>query len=793
MSKILILAEKPNLGRDIAAALGVEQTNQHGHHENDEYVIAPLSGHLLEAIYPKIPYTKENLPLPSLDNPAMQPKEDGGYITNRVKAVTEEIKRNDITEIVSAGDPDQEGSLLVYEMLEYTNVLTSKKITRIWHLAVDEVTLREAFKNRYSIEKDLPYIEAAKARAFADVTIGFNLSRLFTMLSENRDFSASIGRVRTALMQIVRHRELEIENFVPVLYYNIKGFFENELEATLIADNPDEEAKQKTTTRIPLEYYKENNLQELFESKPAFKVVEVDTSEKTTSPDLLPNQNDVLKSISKLHKVKSKAVVEAMQTLYEKQFISYPRTSKRHLTESLYPKLLPVFENLVSLYDTHIGDNPIVLNQSNKRIFDDSKVEEHFAVVPWGVKSSDDIATLSTLEKQTYDYIVAKFLMACMNPYKYDASSIILDCDGIQFKATGKMENSKGFKAYDYMTNETKSKDVILPKVSKDETLNLIKYESKEDKTKPPSLLKESDLLELMENVNKLYQKQYEELSDEEEYYQEKFELGTPATRPGIIDSVIENYKYLEFNSKEQLVTTPVGKYLLELVGNAINIKMTATFENEMQKIQKDKSLASEFKKSIEVYVQEIIEKYKEAIPDTPQKKVIENVSCPLCGASIIQTAKTFKCEKNIYKDGKQSGCKFSIFIDQSKFFGRALNTDDLNFLLNESREDNPLIDKSLGIYLDVNNKYFIVVKFEKKETTPGKLYETAKQFRLNDLWIWKQQRFKDLTPKEAKALLEGEEVILIRKTKKGKSYKVFATLNKPNDGNLTWRLPDKN
>lgn len=783
--KILILAEKPSLGRDIAAALGVTQTNSHGHHENSEFIIAPLSGHLLAAKYDLPEYTKENLPIKGLESPTMVTKKESDYIKSRVKSVLAELKRDDLKEIVSAGDADQEGSLLIYEMLEYTKVLDKTKITRMWIHAVDAKTLKKAFEERYDIEEDLSYVEAAKARSLADARVGYNFSRLFSMKGNCK---TSVGRVRTALMQIVRHRELEIENFKPEPYYNIKGDFSEGLQADLVmqAEN-EEEGKETQTTRISEAYYKDFVAHHLTKGS-GFVVAEVSKEAKKTYPDLLPNQNDILKNVGKLHNAKTAKIVEAMQSLYEKQFISYPRSEKRHLPVSLYEKMEEVFGSLVENYQEEIGGAEISIDAANKRVFDDAKVEEHFAVVPWMPKTKSEIEKLPELERQTYEYVVAKFLMACMKPYEYDSSTIVLaGPEGLTFKAVGKIETAKGFRSYNYQTNKA-SKDVVLPEVKQDQKLELLDWSEKREMTKPPALLDEPALLDIMENVNKLYKKQV--ASDEEDYYAEKFSLGTPATRSGILEQVIKVYKYVTVNKKNRLETTPEGKKLLDIVGGAIDLQMTAYFEREMQKIQKDKEYARIFNEMMEEYVNSVIDKVLPDLPDTPQntKKEIDHV-CPLCGEPILETEKTFKCSKNIYKDGKQSGCKFSLFKDQTKFFGRVLNENDLDTLLGSSK-DAPMKGEKGAIYFDPSNKYFISAVFP--EAKEGEFVETAKTFRIGDKFVFKNIRGKDLTKTEAKKLLDGEQITLKRKSKAGKEYQILTKLSAENNGQVDTEMAPK-
>jgi DNA topoisomerase-3 len=775
MGKKLILAEKPSLGAEIATSLGIKSKNKNGFWENNDIIVASLVGHVLKAEYEKVPWTKDSLPLKGLEYPKMKPIYNGKKEDKRalVKKLLMEINRSDVDEIVSAGDADQEGSLLVYELLEYAKVLNKKKITRMWILALDKETISTAYNERFDIQKDLKYVEAAKSRGFADVTVGFNFSRLFSMMA---NMNGSVGRVRTAIMQIVKFRMDEIENFTPKPYFNVKGVFDNTVAGNLIMEAEDDSGKLKTTTAITPEFYSEF-VDGKLNSGDKFTVTDVQSKNNSEYPDLLPNQNDVLKSVSKIYKVDAKLVERAMQFLYENKFISYPRSEKRHLKKSTFPIAKKIFDNLVELYSDNINGEKISISDSNKRIFDDAKVEEHFAVIPWLPKTMNNINSLDKVQRMTYDYIVAKFLMACMEPNKYMSSSIVLENSEktLKFKATGKIVKSKGFKSYKYPTNN-QSKDVVLPDVKEGDVTSLKEFTVNKKMTTPPALFTKPDILEIMENVTKLYKKLSHE---EEELYDGKFALGTPATRIGILDSLFDKYKYLVFNKKKQITLSDDGVRLLSYVKDAISIQLTADFEADMKKIHDDISYSKVFNKKIEDYVHGVVKKLINTFEFKAPKHDEIDFSCPLCGAPLVETNKAYRCSKSGKWDAKKkkwSGCGFSILIHQ-KPLNKDLSLEELGKLLDGKTISN---NENTKLSLDLKSSFFTKVDWgetgvsESGNSSSDDIIESPKFFKKGDVIIWKTISGKKISKDIAIKLFNGETVAV--KGLKSKAGKKFDT-----------------
>jgi DNA topoisomerase III len=799
---ILILTEKNSLAKTMSRALNC--TYKDGYYGNDEILIAEFRGHLLRQHFEHIPYTKANLPLP-MDKVYPVENRTDDHINRIIDTVKKLLSRDDIEEIVSLGDPDLsgEGSLLIYEMLEYCDVLDKCKITRMWNDGESESALLEAYNKRYDISQDMPYITIGKVRSYFDLKQGISFSRAFTLKEQVNDpgFVASIGRVRTPVLQIVAYRENEIKNFIPTKYYNITGIFGDGLEGVLTIPNTDIEAKNKTTTRIDLEYYKNNQLEEILSQNlffTFFTISKMESKDAKVNSELLPSQAIAIKEIGNLYGIASDETTKILQFLYENHFSSYPRTDFRYISPNDYEKANKAFEYIKDLYSDQIRGNPIAFSRSNHRIFDDGKTDKddnsksgsHPPIIPWfsnGRKTKEDLEKLTPNQKKVYDYIAAKFLMACMKPYVYQSSTIELlnDQYNLTFIARGQIEKSKGFKDYDFVGNKTKE-DKVLPPVDQNEPLRLNRIIKKQESTSPPPLFKDTDLVELMDNINKLYEKMYE---DDEDLGQPndnitKFSIGTSATREGIINELIKKYKYLRFNSKGQLLTTATGRRVLEIVGKAIDLQTTAQLEEDMRKILKDVNYAQIVKEKADQFIQKVIDEISQDIPDAPENKILEGLTCPLCDHPLLQTSKTIKCEDNHFVNNEQTGCRFSFMRDQSKFFGRELELKDIEYLLKKSSKENPLVDNAAGIYLDLDNQYFISVVFDESS-----FYETDKTYKKGDQWIYKSQRMKNLTAKEAQSLLNGETITLTRKSKVGKPYRAEVRLSDENNGTLVWTL----
>ena len=713
MGKKLIIAEKPSLAKKIAAALGVTGKNKNGAFESDDIIVATLVGHVIEAEYPKTAWTLDNLPLAGLNSPKYKASKGKEKIVSNVK---KEISRSDVDEVVNAGDADTEGSLLVYELYEHFDVLSSgKKFTRMWILAEDTKTIKKAYEDRYSQDEDMKFVNAGKGRGLADVKLGFNFSRLYTIKHGVRGESYAIGRVMTPTMKIVRDRELEIQNFNPEDYWTIKGNFKKgDKEFTGDYFRINEEGK--STTSLPKDVFQD--IDSKLQDGTTYLVDSKKVAQKSKKPDLLPNLNDILKSMSKLHRMNSKKTTSIMQTLYEAQFCTYPRSEAKFLPTSMEDDVSAVFSNYENIYSAKMSGAPVKFDINNKKVFDDKKVGSHFAIIPM-TKSVSDLNGLDADHRKVMDYIISKFMMAFMGDYKYESTNIVLKSEDLSFKITGKIEKDKGYKSYDCASNKADSKDVVVPDIAEGDEVELLSYKSEKKQTKPPAPITELTLLEIMENVHKLYKKQKEREHEEEDEDDEHevelefdgaFSLGTPATRGGIIEKLV-NVKYLKKN-KQVFVVTDIGIDLLNTAEGCIDIETTATFEEDMANILSDKLNVDDFNKKIDTFVSDVIKKEVPAIRDAMKARAAAaktDIPCPLCSAAVNRYENAYRCSESGSFDSKKksfSGCQFSV-IKNMKNLGHVLTEDELKRLI--SGEELDIAGRKL--VFDKDSRYFIKIK----------------------------------------------------------------------------------
>jgi len=638
MGKVLILAEKPSLAKKIAEALDSKMRKKGAFFENENVIVAHLVGHVLEAKIPKYNWNMEELPN-DYSNLELQVKSDKkSLVSDLIKA----IKREDVVEITSAGDPDAEGSLLVKELIDYSKITDIKdiKLSRMWILSYDKKAILDCFKERYDLIKDAPWYNAAFARTHVDLYVGYNLSPSFS-LKEGK--SLSIGRVMTPTTNLVRKRELEIENFVSKQYFLIVGSFSKE---NLKFDTKYLCSENNNTEKIPGEHINKVREDKLIDKN--FNVSENQTKPKKTNPDFLPNLNDVLKIMSKKFKMKAKKVTEDMQFLYENQFCSYPRSEQKFLP----PDMADVFEDIFNSYNKfpEFNDMDATFNATNKRIFDATQSAPHYAITPL-IKSESNIEGLSISQKKIFDFIKGQFMMAFMPAYEYEETVILLENEvGAKFKISGKVEKIKGFKKYqDSKTKATKKdkKEVVLPSVSVGEKLELETFKETEKWTEPPKLLTEGELLSYMENINKIYISETEEedyVETDEEIFKEKFSLGTPATRGPTLEKLYRDkdfsgktiIPFLILNKDNRIETTSKARSALEAANQYINIEMTAKFEKQMSLITTGKGDYKTFISDIETFVNDIVEQNKIGyVPKAKAEKAGKD--CPKCGKDLLK------------------------------------------------------------------------------------------------------------------------------------------------------------
>ncbi len=568
---IVILTEKPSVAIDIASAIG-KFKKENGYVTVDNYIITWAYGHLFDiddSIAPK-KWSLNDLPI-FPEKFVLKVKENGASKQYKIiKSVFSKAK-----ECYIATDAGPEGELIAREILY--NLSWKGQIKRLWTSeALTKDVINRELKNLKDISNFDGIYYAALSRQHSDWLIGINFTRLITLIKNNKQVW-SVGRVQTPTLKMIVSRDKEIENFIPIPYGIVKSTFEiktgEKYIGTLINDNDKkftpEEAKK---------------LCEIIKTKTEAQVLKVKKEEKKESPPLLHSLTTLQREANSIFGYSAKKTLDIAQGLYEtKKCISYPRTDSQHLANSSKSLVINILRKL---------DKQEFIEKVNtlgKRIFDDSKLTDHHALIPLDKEKND----FTVEEKNIYQLIYKRFISIFMPDYIYEAQEIITGVNNFKFSSKGRIEKQIGWrKLY-----KIKNKEQILPSVKQGETVKLIDTIWEEKKTEPPARYTEGTLLKEME----------------------KLRLGTPATRAMIIDR-LKQVKYIELNEKK-LTSTNKGRELIETIKESqiASPNMTAEWEKQLIEIQK-------LNKNIESY-KKFISNIKEFIKKEHEKKNL-NIYC---------------------------------------------------------------------------------------------------------------------------------------------------------------------
>ncbi|MBQ4870563.1 type IA DNA topoisomerase [Priestia megaterium] len=653
----LIIAEKPSVSKNIADALKIKG-RQDGYFEGNGYIVTWAFGHLLQLYDAKdyddkmSTWKMENFPfIPQVfkykvkSNPRDREKPDTGA-KKQLKISQSLMRRPDVDGIISACDYDREGQV-IGDIIIY-NLKTDKTVYR---LLLNEWTPTEVMNGLENIKLNTelrPLQDAGVSRQWADWVIGINLTSVATLkYQKGKGKALNIGRVLLPTLKIIYDRDKEIENFVPENYYKLQATFktkdEQEYEGTYI-EGKEEKFKSKETLE---------EVQQALTDKAGI-VSDKQVQKKKEYPPFLFNLSNLQGYITNKYKGwTSDKVLKVAQSLYEKKFITYPRTASVALEESLVGKTAKVLETLTE--DLPYKDEVKFIK--SKRIFDNSKVESHSAIVPTYLKPKK----LSTDEEQVYQAIKNRFIMQFMPVAEYEETRIETKITGADLKGVfiskGKVQLVEGWKKVE----KVQSKDTILPLVQVNDDVDLVKHEITTHVTKPPKQHTERTLLRVMETCGKNYDG---EGTDEESLNAilSGFSIGTPATRAETIKK-LKDVGYITTQNKN-LLCTDLGRKLIETfpIKDLFNLEFTGRLEKSLNDIEKRNFTKDEFLQLIFDFTTKAVETIKNEKEVTinevaSQRKPNEIMGkCPVCGHAVIEGQKGFGCSN------WKNGCKFVIW-----------------------------------------------------------------------------------------------------------------------------------
>lgn len=622
MSKTVVLAEKPSVGRDLARVLKCHKKGN-GYLESDQYIVTWALGHLVTLADPE-GYGKEfqswrleDLPIIPEPLKLVVIKKTG----KQFNAVKSQLTRKDVNQIVIATDAGREGELVARWIIEKANV--RKPIKRLWISSVTDKAIKEGFQKLRSGKEYENLYHSAVARAEADWIVGINATRALTT-----KFNAqlSCGRVQTPTLAMIAKREADIQAFTPVSYYGIRAAVDG-----MTLTWQDKKSKQTRTFNQDVTSRLLKNL----EGKQAVVAELKKTAKKSFAPalyDLTELQRDAHKRFG----FSAKETLSVLQKLYEQhKLVTYPRTDSRFLSSDIVPTLKDRLEGMeVKPYAQYVSQIKKRGIKSHKGYVNDAKVSDHHAIIP--TEEPLVLSSLSDKERKLYDLIAKRFLAVLMPAFEYEETKVIAEIGGETFTAKGKTVQSQGWKAVYDMADEDDEqeddRDQTLPALQKGDTLAVRTLTETSGQTKPPARFNEGTLLSAMENPSAFMQGEEKGLV---KTLGETGGLGTVATRADIIEKLFNSF-LIEKKGQDIFITSK-GKQLLQLVPEDLKSPaLTAEWEQKLSVIAAGKLKSAVFIKDMKAYAHQTVKEIKNS-SQTFRHDNITGTACPECGKMMLK------------------------------------------------------------------------------------------------------------------------------------------------------------
>ncbi len=674
--KTVVLAEKPSVAREIARILNCNQKIPGGL-QNQNYIVTWALGHLVTLAMPE-EYDEKYKNWDSSMLPIIPEKFKTSVIKETSKQyhfVKELINDKNTSEVIIATDAGREGELVARLIIKQAKC--TKTLKRLWISSMTDTAIKDGFKNLLPASKYDNLYYSALARAKSDWLVGLNVTRA---LSCKYNASLNAGRVQTPTIAMVLEKENEINKFIPTPYHlvyyvypykNKKISFLAEIPGDKTALsylnlNLDEEQMTDFINEIspnffelsdgtmissPTEYaggtriFKESRLQDILQKTKNTNpiVTKVEKKEKKKQSPLLYDLTELQRDGNKIYGFSPKQTLDIIQNLYEKhKILTYPRTDSRYLTTDMYAtikdRIKAISYNNFSQITKKLLEKPL---KNSKKIFDNSKVSDHHAIIP--TEQYPNIMALSSNELKIYELVIKRFLAVFLDDYTYLETKVSLNINGYTFKAKGKTDLNLGWQELYKNIKSDDPDDYIndLPIFKEKDILKNGTIEVKKALTTPPARYTEATILSAMEHPSKFVTNRYDK-----EILEDTGGLGTPATRADILEKLFTN-GYLELKSKS-IYPTNKAKKLIDLVPEDLKSPLlTANYETRLKKI-------AEGKEKENIFLDDIIKQTKTMVSQVQNSILVytpDNLTskkCPECG-NLLQEITT--------KTGKSLAC----------------------------------------------------------------------------------------------------------------------------------------
>lgn len=681
------IAEKPSVAKDIAQILGAT-TRRDGYYEGGGYCVTWVFGHLCELKEPHEyderwkRWTLSSLPMIP-QRFGIKLKDDKG-VEKQFKTIEQLIAQAEC--VINCGDAGQEGELIQRWVMQKAGCKVP--VMRLWISSLTEEAIREGFaKLRPQEEFERLYL-AGLTRAIGDWLLGMNATRLYTLRYGRERQVLSIGRVQTPTLALIVNRQLEIENFVPQPYWELKTVYRNTTFSVTQGKYTSVEEGEKALATII--------------GKP-FTVTDVTTKNGKEAAPRLFDLTSLQVECNKKFSFSAEETLQLIQSLYEKKVTTYPRVDTTYLSEDIYPKVKGILGALTQ-YEPIV--QPLLQQATlpkSKKVFDNSKVTDHHAIIPTNVRATN----LTDREKQVYDLVARRFIAAFYPDCTVANTTVLGEVDKVEFKVTGRQILQPGWRVVfgkDDASDES-SESQILPAFTVGES-GEHEPALTEKQTQPPKPYTEATLLRAMETAGK---------SVDDEVLRDALKengIGRPSTRAAIIEILFKR-RYIR-KERKSLTATPTGIELIQTIRNELlkSVELTGQWENKLRRIERNEyepaTFLDELKTMVNSIVKDVLSDNTGTVAVTPDAEVKKKsktsaktadaekkprkprekkqkkpqvVICPICGkGNVIKGRSAYGCS------AWQQGCTFRLPFDT---YGAELTTERLQEIVNKIKEEN--------------------------------------------------------------------------------------------------------
>lgn len=663
------IAEKPSVAKDIADILGA-RSRRDGYYEGNDYCVTWVYGHLCELKEPHEyderwkRWTLSSLPMIP-QRFGIKLKDDKG-VEKQFKIIEQLISQAEC--VINCGDAGQEGELIQRWVMQKAGCKCP--VLRLWISSLTEESIREGFANLRPQDDFNRLYLAGLTRAIGDWLLGMNATRLYTLRYGRDRQVLSIGRVQTPTLALIVNRQLEIENFIPQPYWELKTIYrDTTFSVTKGRYESVEEGQQSLATII---------------GKP-FTVTDVTTKNAKEAPPRLFDLTSLQVECNKKFSFSAEETLQLIQSLYEKKVTTYPRVDTTYLSDDIYPKVKGILGAL-HRYDALVS--PLLKQDKlpkSKKVFDNSKVTDHHAIIPTNVKANN----LTDREMMVYDLVARRFIAAFYPDCQVANTTVLGRVEDVEFKVTGRRILSAGWRVVFGKDDvgEESAEGQILPEFVVGES-GAHEPSLTEKQTQPPKPYTEATLLRAMETAGK---------SVDDEVLRDALKengIGRPSTRAAIIEILFKR-RYIR-KERKSLIATPTGVELIQTIRNELlkSVELTGQWENKLRRIERSEyepaNFLDELKSMVNSIVIDVLSDNTGSVTATPaeeekkpkkkttttdsekkQRKPREKkkntpelppqpIICPKCGKGhVIKGRTAYGCS------AWQQGCDFRLSFDQ--------------------------------------------------------------------------------------------------------------------------------